>query len=221
MSFGLGEVSGGSGAGLAISFPRLKTTRLKLLTLCFASLCITGAVVGVRLLAAYENTPGTAGAPPRNWPVESKLAGPKDEPTLLMVVHPRCPCSAASLRELEQVLAHAAGKFVTRIIFATPPGAPRGWELGSLWEQAKAIPGVEVVRDDECEESRRFAAETSGHTLLFASDGRLLFSGGITGARGHSGDNAGRESLLALLNTTPGALSSTPVFGCPLSGPSR
>ena len=41
---------------------------------------------------------------------------------------------------------------------------------------------------------QRFGAETSGQTLLYDRDGRLLFSGGTTGSRGHDGDNAGFAS---------------------------
>jgi hypothetical protein len=35
-------------------------------------------------------------------------------------------------------------------------------------------------------------------TLLFASNGNLLFNGGITGSRGHAGDNAGENGPNAL-----------------------
>jgi hypothetical protein len=57
----------------------------------------------------------------------------------------------------------------------------------------------------------------------------LLFSGGITAARGHAGDNAGRSELVSLLNGGPvapaatlnrggSARDATSVFGCPLFG---
>jgi hypothetical protein len=53
--------------------------------------------------------------------------------------------------------------------------------------------------------------------LLYDTAGRLLFSGGITAARGHSGDNAGREAIVALLAGAPTDRTQTPVFGCKLS----
>ncbi len=46
--------------------------------------------------------------------------------------------------------------------------------------------------------------------------GTLLFSGGITGARGHAGDNAGRAAIVALLNQLNPATTATNVFGCSL-----
>jgi hypothetical protein len=76
------------------------------------------------------------------------------------------------------------------------------------------------MADLEGRESRRFGAATSGQTLLYAADGRLLFNGGITESRGHSGDNAGRSAILSLvlgLTSAPtGQPLSTPVYGCPL-----
>jgi hypothetical protein len=44
----------------------------------------------------------------------------------------------------------------------------------------------------------------------------LIFSGGITAARAHPGDNAGRSALVALLNRAPADRAGTNVFGCPL-----
>jgi hypothetical protein len=51
--------------------------------------------------------------------------------------------------------------------------------------------------------------------VLYNAAGALLFSGGITAARGHEGDNAGREMVLAHLAAND-AGRRAPVFGCPL-----
>jgi hypothetical protein len=75
---------------------------------------------------------------------------------------------------------------------------------------------VTVVRDDDGRHAKQFGAATSGQTLLYDQDGALVFSGGITGARAHAGDNLGRQSLVALLNRQPAARTGTSVFGCPL-----
>ena len=58
---------------------------------------------------------------------------------------------------------------------------------------------------------------TSGHALLFDRDGRLLFRGGITPARGHEGDNFGASAIAARLAGRP-ARAEAPVFGCPIAG---
>jgi hypothetical protein len=98
----------------------------------------------------------------------------------------------------------------------TPTSFAEGWENTDLWGTAAGIPGVTVVRDDDGREARRFGAETSGQTLLYDERGVLVFSGGITGARAHAGNNVGRQSLVALLNHEPAARSGTNVFGCSL-----
>jgi hypothetical protein len=75
---------------------------------------------------------------------------------------------------------------------------------------------VTVHRDDDAAETRRFQSETSGQTILYAPDGRLLFQGGITQCRGHAGDNPGRSALVALLEHKTFSPVETPVFGCAL-----
>ena len=70
--------------------------------------------------------------------------------------------------------------------------------------------------DDEGIEARRFGVSTSGQTLLYDKAGALLFSGGITGARAHQGDNDGRRSIVALLNRKTPGRTATNVFGCSL-----
>jgi hypothetical protein len=72
------------------------------------------------------------------------------------------------------------------------------------------------VRDDRGVEAERFGTSTSGQTLLYSADGRLLFSGGITGSRGHAGDNEGRDGLVALLTRAGSGRTRASVFGCPL-----
>jgi hypothetical protein len=75
---------------------------------------------------------------------------------------------------------------------------------------------VEILRDDDAVEARRFGVFTSGQSLLYAPDGALLFSGGITASRGHAGDNAGIAAIAALARGRGAATTETPVFGCAL-----
>lgn len=74
-----------------------------------------------------------------------------------------------------------------------------------------------MLSDIDGVEARRFGAETSGHTFLFDSGGQLLFNGGITAFRGHSGDNEGENAVISLINNRSGARAQTLVFGCPLN----
>ena len=102
------------------------------------------------------------------------------------------------------------------MLFLKPKNSDANWEDTDLRRSAAEIPGVSVVTDIDGAEAQRFGAETSGHTLLFASDGRLLFSGGITESRGHAGGNAGENAIVSLANTHAADRAATFVFGCSL-----
>jgi hypothetical protein len=97
-----------------------------------------------------------------------------------------------------------------------PAGFTTSWTESSLWQEAQAIPDVHVAEDKDGIEARLFASHTSGQTILYDGNGCLLFSGGITSGRGHSGDNAGRDSIIALVNGGKGERGQTSVFGCSL-----
>jgi len=65
----------------------------------------------------------------------------------------------------------------------------------------------------------QLGATTAGDSLFYAASGQLLFPGGITGSRCHSGDNAGRGAVESLLlNDNSGQQRRALAFGCPLPG---
>jgi hypothetical protein len=172
---------------------------------------------GGRTLFKYETTPGSVGPVSSSWPAVSLVARQTDKPTLLMFAHPHCPCTRASIGELAQIMAHALGKVNAYVLFVKPPNAGPDWDDTDLRASAAAIPGVTVVTDENGKEAARFGAETSGHTLVFDSNGALLFTGGITASRGHAGNNAGESAVLAAIAQKPLERGRTPVFGCSLS----
>lgn len=113
-------------------------------------------------------------------------------------------------------MTHAQGRLTAYVLFLKPAGFSDDWERTDLWQSAASIPGVKVLIDEDGAEARLFNSSTSGQTILYDSAGRLLFSGGITGSRGHSGDNAGRSAITSLLNAGAATRTETFVFGCPL-----
>jgi hypothetical protein len=172
---------------------------------------------GGRVLFKYETTAGRVGIVSSTWPSVSVVPRQTDKPTLLMLAHPHCPCTRASVGELAEVMAHAVGKVNAYVLFVKPPGAGADWDDTDLRRSAAAIPGVTVMTDENGTEAARFGTETSGHTLVFDRGGTLVFSGGITASRGHAGENAGESAVLAALSQLPIVLNRTPVFGCSLS----
>jgi hypothetical protein len=180
-------------------------------------LWLAALAAALSILVAYDNTPGVVThAAPAAWPAESSLTRVPNRPTLIMLVHPKCPCSRASVGELAALLARAPASLTTYALFHKPAGAPVDWHATDLWQNASTIPGVTVRIDEDGTEAKRFGVATSGHTLLYDADGQLQFTGGITATRGHSGGNAGRSTILALLEGRPVERHSTSVFGCSL-----
>ncbi len=189
---------------------------LRLMLLGFTVLWLLAVSTGLWILWGYENAPGVSANPPRLWPVASRIQRPQDRATLVMLVHPHCPCTRATLNELAEIMAHAQGRLDAFVLFLKPAGMSGDWEKTDLWQSAASIPGVRVMVDGDGTEARLFNSATSGQTILYDQAGHLRFSGGITGSRGHSGDNAGRSAILSLVNASAAQRAETFVFGCPL-----
>jgi len=179
-------------------------------------ICWIGCVLGgLALVTGYSNRPGlAAAAPPDTWPA-SAPSRDRLRPSLVIFLHPHCPCSQAALSELARLLPRLNESIEVRLVFVSLPGVPDA-EGGALWAQAANIAGAQRVRDPGGRMARQFGARTSGQTFLFDADGRRLFSGGLTARRGHEGGNAGAAAIAAHLRCDPRAPPATPVFGCAL-----
>ncbi len=177
-------------------------------------LWIAAAAAGYMVLLRYANAPGTQAKAPPVWPQTSQISRAAGQPVLLMFAHPFCPCSRASLSELSRMMTQAPNKAQTVILFINPKQTVLSET--PLWKQAAGLPNVTVLEDKDYFESKLFGAETSGQTLLYSAEGRLLFSGGITSARGHEGDNLGKQTILEMLNRRKSKPGQTAVFGCAL-----
>jgi hypothetical protein len=184
----------------------------------FIILWMITVAFGLHALMIYKGKPGAAGPTPQSWPGNELISPPSEKPLLVMFAHPRCPCTKASLGELERLATQAKDKFETVVLFYEPEGESDAWTKTASIDLARSIPNVRVILDKNGEVARRFGAETSGQTVLYDHNGKLLFSGGITGSRGHLGENNGFDSVLKLLKNEPTLLTkkTTQVFGCGL-----
>src|SRR5262249_48201959 len=177
---------------------------------------IPAVSLGVRELARYEYTPGTAAAPPLVWPVSAPVRRSDGVAQLLLFLHAQCPCSRATVRELARLMARR--KVAATVIVYHPPIAPGAGAGNDLAQAAREIPGVRLIDDPQAHVAQLFGAATSGQVLLYDAQGRLQFAGGITAARGHDGDNGGIDALVAILSGQPISRPTFPVFGCSLRG---
>jgi hypothetical protein len=173
-------------------------------------------ITAMMALVQKSITPGDGGDPSKRWPGGTAIGLNEKIPTLVMFIHPRCPCTRATLGELERLLARCSGRVSTHLVFIHPINTGRDWVNTDLFRRASAIPEVRIHVDRTGEETKRFNCKTSGHAMLYGTDGSLIFEGGMTRARGHSGDNPGRSALVNLLENKHPLVVNTPVFGCPL-----
>jgi hypothetical protein len=179
------------------------------------TLWVAAVGLGGRTMLRYANTPGRIATPPRDWPPDAEVQRTLGKPTLLLFVHPECPCSRASIEELSHVMV-VQGVLEASVLFFAP--SELDWRASDLYQSAKRIPGVHVISDKNGRIGRRFGAHTSGQAMYYNSRGRLEFVGGITAARGHVGDNDGVDTIFTLLKGGMPAHRTAPVFGCSLYG---
>lgn len=169
---------------------------------------------GLSLFWQYKGT-GQQPSAVNTWPHDTGIQLEGQEPTLLMFLHPRCPCTRASLQELERVL-REAGKAGATFVVYQPEEAELGWQVSPLIEAIRAWPEAKIVWDERGEIAAKFGAATSGQVQLYRPNGACLFNGGITRMRGHEGINAASEQLLAALQGKQSTLAPTAVYGCAL-----
>lgn len=202
--------------GISGSFgsPAMRRTALA------ASLAVWLGLAGVThvVLTKYAFTPGPKSQGVSTWPSAAGLRHEPGKHSLVVFIHPRCPCSRATMTELEQIVEHHGPAVALSVVFITHPD--RGLTIDPrsdpLWLRASALRGATVLVDPDAKLASLFGALTSGHSFLFGPDDRLEFEGGLTSARGHEGRSAGTDAACALLRGEIPMLRSAPVFGCEL-----
>jgi hypothetical protein len=191
--------------------------RWAVLLLGTAWLCTLG--VGEWCLVDYEVSPGKAAVPMPAWPTGSRLSRTPGVFNLLVFAHPRCPCTRATIAELAIVMARCSERIRARVVFFKPAQAIDEWAETDLRRTAATIPGVTICCDEAGIEAMRFGARTSGQVFLYDRQGRLRFQGGITSARGHAGENRGRQAICSIVLEGAKGDADSCVFGCSLQDP--
>lgn len=176
-------------------------------------------------MAEYGSSAGESGSAPQTWPVTAVagLETHQNKPTLVLFAHPLCPCTRATLWELENMTNRLHGLFKLHVLFFQPDDTsamPTVWEASDLRELAGRLPDTLVHDDVEGAIASHFGAYTSGQVLLYDSVGQLQFAGGITPSRGHVGANPGSAAVISAIlsddNVDPLQPAQNPVYGCSL-----
>ena len=161
-----------------------------------------------------------------SWPAHAAVARTPGRQMLLLFLHPKCPCSRASVRELGQLFTELGSasdscrEFPELIVVATvPEAADESWTQTETLSAALTFPNARLYIDRAGVEAAKFGATTSGLVMLFDQMGNRLYGGGVTVARAHEGANAGCDVLLLILCGDRSSSPTMPVFGCRLCLP--
>jgi hypothetical protein len=193
----------------------------------FAWIVLAGT--GQGLLLEHANRPGERSATPLELSsdLRAALGWRPQRPLLVVVAHPQCPCLPATLGELADALADDL-PIELRLLVYTPSAPPADWDDDAALALQRGLRADSIVADTDGTIARGLGSTTSGHLVLCDRDGRVRFSGGITGSRGHAGDNAHgstlRQCLADVCDPRPAQTTTpveTPVFGCALREQSR
>ena len=173
--------------------------------------------IGFVWMSDYSSRPGLSAKFNAKIPTEYFQKSTENLPQLFLFLHPKCSCSLATLGELEHLVADNQNRVEITVFFYKPMEESDDWVKTNLWYRTRRISSsvkMVILTEDEIE---KFGVITSGQTLLYDGDGNLIFSGGITVARGHEGKSIGRETIENYLQTGNISVHETPVFGCLLT----
>ncbi len=161
---------------------------------------------GFVLLERHANAAGVPATPPNR-----AAAMPS---RLLVFLHPKCPCAASTVSELERLMPAVQGRAEVRVCIFAPSEKGLDWPKGALCRRVREIPGLKVVMDQDGALAKEFGVRTSGQVMLYDRRGALAFSGGITAARGHEGRAVGQSAILDSIEGREPRVKGAPVFGC-------
>src|SRR5713226_4443171 len=141
-----------------MSTPRRKRVLISII----AALWISAIGAGARTLLRYSYTPGQGAAEwASRWPAGASIQQAPGRATLVLFVHPQCPCSKSTIEELARIVAHSLERVNGYVFFYSPEKdwspeeKPRDWARTGLWQSAAIIPGVRAMEDPDGREARR------------------------------------------------------------------
>lgn len=188
------------------------------------------AVVVFFKLTDYSTRPGESGDAPAHltdvrvaavsWPAtSSRKVQPKEfaasgQPTLLLFYHPKCPCTAATVRVLQRLQTRFTTETSIIAVAYCPENQTEDWVNSATTRTLSKLENTQVLVDYAGKMTQEFGVFVSGHLLLYTSDGHLTFSGGITPYRGHEGDGPASSDLLKRVNQMQSGYQDWTVYGC-------
>lgn len=166
---------------------------------------------GMGRLISYGATPGVAATAAPSG--DALVAAGR--PSVVMFLHPFCPCSGASVEALAKLVEQRPDAAIATV-FSDVRDDDRGTADGELWRRVGELKGVRRIVDRDGAIAQRFDAHTSGQAFVYAADGASGFRGGLTAGRGQIGDSVGLQAARAVVDGRAPTTRAADVFGCEL-----
>lgn len=162
----------------------------------------------------YNQTPGEIGSISAEASLPLRRPPAEKQWLLSMGIHPQCPCTRASLAELERLMVHLDRLVHTRVYVFKPSETDSSWLETPLMKKLYGVAGVEILLDQDGQIANQLGILTSGGVMLFDREGQLKFRGGLTSSRGHEGDSLGTQAIRELVYGRNPLQHHAPVYGC-------
>ena len=133
---------------------------------------------------------------------------------LVMAIHPKCPCSRASVGELARLASRFRDQLRCVVLAYQPHEQSANWIETDLVATVRGLPSTKVLIDVDGRDAAALGMSTSGAVVLCSPQGEPLFWGGTAIGRGHCGDNLGSDAITSVLTDGQLAQASQPVYGC-------
>lgn len=187
-----------------------------------ATIWVGGIVAGGFAMFRHEFTAGETEPAPQELPKEFSKLGPKTdaELTLIMAVHPDCPCTSASIEQLDRFLTSHPEKTQAVAFFWTDPQNPDPIDLSSnaYWSRLSKMKAARIYPDPGGQNAAKLGALVSGAVAAYDANGKLRFQGGLTATRGHAGPSPSIDVLTCIAEGREICGSNqSPNFGCSLN----
>ncbi len=112
---------------LSDSIPKAERPQLSMGAWCLAAIWIVAVLAGFAVVINFDLTPGEAGTAPPLRPAAIESVRATDRPLLMVFAHPRCPCTRATLVELNHIITLCPGAADVRVLFRTPENPSAEW----------------------------------------------------------------------------------------------
>src|SRR5438034_1540171 len=97
-----------------------RPTRRSVTGWCLGAGWLVAVLAGFGIVVDFDMTPGEGGTAPHQRPAGIVPPLASDKPTLMLFAHPRCPCTKATVGELNRILTACPGLADVRVFFRTP-----------------------------------------------------------------------------------------------------